>query len=61
LSEYGKRPRVGENQKTRLMVLRSELQADRRAPADDRRLLNLLIVVADLLPIEQRHQLRAAL
>jgi len=61
LAPYGKRPRGGEKQKTRLMVLRPEFSETDRSEEEDRKLLNLMISVADLLPVNQRHELRAAL
>ncbi len=61
LSEYGKRPRGGKRQQVRLMVVRPEYRDDDQATTEDRRLLNLLIAVADTLPTTQRHELRAAL
>lgn len=61
LAGYGKRPRGGEKQKTRLMVLRPEFSDLDRAETEDRKLLDLMIAVADLLPANQRHELRAVL
>lgn len=56
LDGFGKRPRKS----VRLMVLRPDHAIE--APAgEDRRLLDLLLAVADLLPVEQRHELRAKL
>ena len=60
LSEFGKRPRQGASQKVRFMILKPEFREESLS-RDDRSLLNLLIAVADMLPIEQRHELRAAL
>ena len=61
LAHYGKRPRGGEKQKVRLMVLRPEFCDTDRSEKEDRKLLDLMISVADLLPASQRHELRAAL
>lgn len=61
LAHYGKRPRGGEKQKVRLMVLRPEFSETGNSGKEDRRLLDLIISVADLLPARQRHELRAAL
>lgn len=61
LAEYGKRPRGGSSQQVRLMVLRPEFREPDQSRAEDRRLLDLLIAVADTLPASQRHELRAAL
>ena len=60
LSEYGKRPRGGKSQQIRIMVVRPEFRQIKIA-TNDRRLLDLLILVADTLPTAQRHELRAAL
>ncbi|MBB3862643.1 hypothetical protein GGQ88_003945 [Novosphingobium hassiacum] len=61
LNQYGKRPRGGKAQKVRIMVVRPELREARRGTTEDRRLLELMLAVADLLPVRQRHELRAAL
>tara|TARA_R110002072_G_scaffold301584_1_gene481644 strand:- start:307 stop:807 length:501 start_codon:yes stop_codon:yes gene_type:complete len=61
LAQYGKRPREGKNQKVRLMVLRPEFRMLKGEPKEDRRLLDLMLAVADILPADQRHELRAAL
>lgn len=61
LDQYGKRPRGGEAQKTRIMVVRPELRETRVGTTEDRRLLKLMLAVADMLPVTQRHELRAAL
>ena len=61
LNQYGKRPRGGEAQKVRIMVVRPEFREAQPGETDDRRLLELLIAVSDLLPVTQRHELRAAL
>lgn len=61
LATYGKRPRNGKNQKVRIMVVKPEFREDADAAREDRRLLDLMLAVADLLPATQRHQLRAAL
>jgi len=61
LAEFGKRPRGGKSQKVRLMVLRPEYRETTASNGDDRRLLELMLAVADLLPANQRLELRAAL
>ena len=61
LDQYGKRPRGGKAQKVRIMVVRPELREARPGAPEDRRLLDLMLAVADLLPVTQRHELRAAL
>lgn len=61
LEKYGKRPRGGDAQKVRLMVVRPEFREEQAEGQDDRRLLDLMLAVADLLPANQRHELRAAL
>ena len=61
LEHYGKRPRSGETQKVRLMVVRPEFRDVDPSKGEDRRLLDLMITVADMLPHSQRHELRAAL
>lgn len=61
MARYGKRPRSGEQQKLRLMILKPEYREDDGPAEDDRKLLELLIAVADLLPSRQRLELRAAL
>ncbi len=61
MGQYGKRPRQGSQQKLRLMVLKPEYREDTGPPEADRRLLELLMAVADLLPGNQRLELRAAL
>ncbi len=61
LSEFGKRPRGGDSQKVRLMVLRPEYRKANSQTDEDRRLLELMLAVADLLPAKQRLELRAAL
>lgn len=61
LNQYGKRPRGGEAQKVRIMVVRPELRDAQPSTSEDRRLLELLLAVSDLLPVTQRHELRAAL
>lgn len=60
MAQYGKHPRNGRAQKTRIMVLRPGL-ITALPGADDRRLLDLLFAVSDLLPAHQRHELRARL
>ncbi|QQN74412.1 hypothetical protein [Croceicoccus sp. YJ47] len=61
LAQFGKRPRGGEKQKVRIMVIRPEFRDANSTKDEDRRLLDLLIAVADKLPATQRHELRAAL
>lgn len=61
LAQYGKRPRGGKSQQVRLMVVRPEFRGRSETAKEDRRLLDLLIAVADSLPTNQRHELRAAL
>lgn len=61
LAGFGKRPRGGESQKVRLMVLRPELRESSSPSDEDRRLLELMVAVADLLPASQRLELRASL
>lgn len=61
LAEFGKRPRGGDSQKVRLMVLRPEYRKANSQTDEDRRLLELMLAVADLLPAKQRLELRAAL
>jgi len=61
LAEFGKCPRGGASQKVRLMVLRPEFRKSTSKADEDRRLLDLLLAVADLLPANQRLELRAAL
>jgi len=61
MAQYGKRPREGETQKVRLMVIRPEYRNVSSSRDEDRRLLDLMIAVADMLPLKQRHELRAAL
>lgn len=60
LGSFGKRPRTGNVQKVRLMVVRPEYRATKNG-SETRKLLDLLIAVADMLPAAQRHELRAAL
>lgn len=55
LANFGKTPR----NPVRLMVLKAEPQNEEGA--EDRRLLELLAAVADMLPLEQRHELRSRL
>ncbi len=55
LDTFGRAPR----KKVRLMVLKPEFRED--PIAADRRLLDLLTAVADMLPLNQRHELRARL
>ncbi len=56
LATFGKTPRQG----VRLMVLRPEHRPQPEA-GTDRRLLDLVLAVADLLPTDQRHELRMRL
>lgn len=55
LAGFGKTPR----NPVRLLILKSD--PDPSDNAEDRRLLDLLIAVADLLPVDQRHELRSRL
>jgi hypothetical protein len=57
LAQYGKSPRKG----VRLMVLKSEYRGEPACEGEDRRLLDLLISVSDLLPTQQRQELRGRL
>jgi hypothetical protein len=52
LNRFGKTPR----KTVRLMVLRQDMAEV--TPGEDRRLLDLMIATADLLSVEQRHELR---
>ena len=61
MAQFGKRPREGKRQKVRLMVVRQEFRDPESANNGDRRLLELMLAVADMLPIEQRHELRSKL
>lgn len=61
LARFGKRPREGKSQKVRLMVVRSDFLDRQKNSAPDRKLLDLLLAVVDLLPAAQRHELRAKL
>jgi hypothetical protein len=61
LAGYGKRPRGGDFQHTRIMVLRPEWIEPVASASTDRKLLELLIAVAVTLPIAQRNELRAAI
>ena len=60
LASYGKKPRAGAQQQVRIMVVRPDLRSP-PAISEDRRLLKLLVAVADLLPTTQRLELRSAL
>ena len=60
LSGFGKKPSEGGQQKLRLMVLKPEFR-EQVSTGAERKLLDLLIAVADMLPLDQRHQLRAVL
>lgn len=55
LAEYGKKPRSA----VRLMILNSDIEESNET--EDKRLFNLMVEVADLLPLDQRHELRARL
>ena len=55
LAEFGKTPR----NPVRLMVLKPDL--DHIDQTEDRRLLELLVAVADILPLDQRLELRSRL
>lgn len=61
MGEYGKKPRGGESQYTRLMMIKPQYMKEVGEARPDRRLLDLLIAVADLLPPVQRSELRAVL
>lgn len=61
LGQFGKRPRGGDTQKVRIMIVKPELREPRSMAGEDRRLLSLMIAVADLLSAAQRVELRAAL
>lgn len=57
LAQYGKSPRKN----VRLMVLKPEHRGEIQEDNADRRLLDLMVSVADLLPAQQRQELRARL
>ena len=57
LARYGKTPR----RNVRLMALRPEHRAEPAPEGEDRRILELLLAVADLLPAHQRQEMRARL
>ena len=61
MAEYGKRPRQGNSQKLRLMILKPECRYQYSRPDDRRDLLNLLIAVANQLPSALRMELKATL
>ncbi len=61
MAQYDKRPRTGKKQKVRLMVLRPEFSDADGNENEERRLLDLMIAVSDLLPTNQRHELRSKL
>lgn len=61
LGQFDKRPRGGQKQKVRIMVIRPEFRDTNSAKGEDRRLLELLVAVADKLPVTQRLELRSAL
>jgi len=54
LAKYGKTPRKG----VRLMVMKPEFQEDDAERIEDRRLLDLIVAVADLLSPHQLQELR---
>lgn len=57
LALYDKVPRKG----VRLMALKPECRSEDREENEDRRLLELIICVSELLPPQQLHELRARL
>lgn len=61
MAQFGKKPRGGESQYTRIMVIKPEYIQEAGEARPDRRLLDLLIAVADLLSPAQRNELRAVL
>ncbi len=61
LAQYGKKPRGGKKQRARIMVIKPEFLQPVDFADQNRRLLELMLAVADLLPTHQRHELRAAL
>jgi hypothetical protein len=61
MASFGKKPRGGERQKARLIVVRPEYRDQQASAEEDRSLLDLMIAVADMLPAAQRLELRAAL
>lgn len=62
MAEYGKRPRGGDEQSVRLMVLKPEYRVDMHdAPDDNDELVSLIIAVANRLPESSRRTLRNAL
>lgn len=65
MAGFGKKPRGGDSQYTRIMVLKPEYTSQAEevldGKRDDRRLLNLIVAVADMLPVSQRGELRALL
>ena len=61
LSLYGKRPRSGKSQQVRFMVIRPEYRERDHSEGSDRKILDLLLAVANTLPTGQRHELRASL
>ena len=61
MAQFGKRPRSGGKQQVRLMTVRPEFQQKVNPKIEDRRLLDLLMAVADTLSTNQRHILRGSL
>ncbi len=61
LAQYDKRPRQGKKQHTRIMVLKPEADEDRSHETSNREILDLLIIVAKMLPVHQRSELRSSL
>lgn len=61
MATFDKKPRGGERQKVRLMVVRPEFREEEASVEENRHLLNLMIAVADMLPATQRLELRASL
>jgi hypothetical protein len=60
LASFGKKPRGGKTHTVRIMVPRPGCST-KVAKGEDRRIVELLIAVAEMLSTEQRLQLRAAL
>jgi hypothetical protein len=58
LAKYGKTPRKGAHQSVRIMVPKPELNESQSEPEADRSLLELLFAVSDMLPLDQRLELR---
>jgi len=61
MGQFGKRPRGGDSQHTRIMVLKPEYADESEPESDNRALIGLLIEVAKKLPVSQRAELRAAI